>query len=121
VRSIYIDRGECLASPIGAIIDNGTRSGELVASSTMGLTIFDLFREIMSDKDMKYFLLSHGIKDRFDGNSLALRCLLLLIDLSGVLRFEVNSDEDEAVQETSRKFSHFGENKIFLQRSKNFF
>ncbi len=102
MRSIYIDRGECLASPIGETIDNGTRSGELVASSTMGLTIFDLFREIMTEKDMKYFLLSHGIKDRYDGNSLALRCLLLLMDLSGCLRFEVD-EEDEAVQEKVRK------------------
>ena len=66
----------------------------------MGLTIFNLFREIMSEKDMKYFLLSHGIKDNFDGNSLPLRCLLLLMDLSGFLRFEI-PEEDEAVQETS--------------------
>lgn len=87
----------------------------------MGLTIFDLFREIMSEKDMKYFLLSHGIKERFDGNSLALRCLLLLMDLSGFLRFEVNSEEDEAVQERVGILFILSKIEFFLRKAKNCF
>ena len=30
--------------------------GELLASSTMGVTLFDLFGEIVSQTDLKYFL-----------------------------------------------------------------
>ncbi|CAG5082854.1 Oidioi.mRNA.OKI2018_I69.PAR.g10221.t1.cds [Oikopleura dioica] len=108
IRSIYIDRGECLAQPIGATINNGTRPGQLVASSAMGLTIFDLFREIMSEKDLKYFLLSHGITDHFDGNSLALRSMLLLMDLSGILRLDLTEKnaEEDAIEEVVNEDAH---------------
>lgn len=109
IRSIYIDRGESLAQPIGATINNGTRPGQLVASSAMGLTIFDLFREIMSEKDLKYFLLSHGITDQFDGNSLALRSMLLLMDLSGIMRLDLtekNAEEEDAIEEVVNEDAH---------------
>lgn len=33
-----------------------TNLGELLASSTMGVTLFDLFGEIVSQTDLKYFL-----------------------------------------------------------------
>ena len=108
IRSIYIDRGKCLAQPIGATINNGTRPGQLVASSAMGLTIFDLFREIMSEKDLKYFLLSNGITDHFDGNSLALRSMLLLMDLSGILRLDLTEKnaEEDAIEEVVNEDAH---------------
>ena len=37
-------------------VNHITILGELLASSTMGVTLFDLFGEIVSQTDLKYFL-----------------------------------------------------------------
>ena len=48
----------------------------------MGITIFDLFNEIMTEEDMKRFLITNGITEEFFGHGLALRSLLQMIELS---------------------------------------
>ena len=56
--------------------------GTLIASSGMGVTIFDLFGEILTPNDMKGLLQRNGIApENYEGTRLAIRCLLLLLDL----------------------------------------
>ena len=45
---------------IGEHIDTGTHRGCLIASSWMGITIFDLFNEIITPDDMTKFLKQKG-------------------------------------------------------------
>lgn len=59
--------------------------GTLIASSEMGITIFDLFGEILTPDDMKGLLQRNGIApENYEGTRLAIRCLLLLLDLGKV-------------------------------------
>ena len=53
--------------------------GSIIASSAMGVTIFDLFGEIFSENDMINFLKENGIDPNgLIGGGLAIRCFLLL-------------------------------------------
>ena len=54
----------------------------------MGVTVFDLFGEILTPDDMKGLLVRNGISpDNYEGTRLAMRCLLLLLDLGKGKRF----------------------------------
>ena len=53
--------------------------------SEMGITVFDLFGEILTNEDMKGLLSRNGISpENYEGTRLAIRCLLLLLDLGKV-------------------------------------
>ena len=48
----------------------------------MGVTVFDLFNEVLSQTDLESFLHSHGINyGDYRGHGLILRSFLLLVDL----------------------------------------
>ena len=50
---------------IGAEIKIQKESGTLIASSSMGITIFDLFTEVLNEEDMRRFLKMNNIKGKF--------------------------------------------------------
>ena len=57
--------------------------GTKIADSDMGVTVFDLFNEVLSQSDLESFLHSHGINyGDYRGHGLILRSFLLLVDLS---------------------------------------
>ena len=57
--------------------------GALIASSSMGVTVFDLFNEIITRNDMIRFISDNGITEQdYEGAALILRCFLLLMDLN---------------------------------------
>ena len=81
-RSIIIKKDFGIEYKIGSnLIING-RSTTIVASSDNGVTVFDLFGEILSEDDMRAMLFENGISDIYNSKSLILRCCLLLIDLN---------------------------------------
>ena len=68
----------------------------------MGITIFDLFNEIMTEEDMKRFLFTNGINEEFFGHGLALRSLLQMIELSPVITNTTvvsNSNTEQPIEE----------------------
>lgn len=67
---------------VGDIVPAGGSEGTLIASSSMGVTMFDLFGEIMTESDMKHFLNSHGVREQFRPGALSVRCFILLMDLN---------------------------------------
>lgn len=82
-RSIVV--GEKLTKyTIGESVMANGRAGTYLASSQLGITVFDLFSEILNEKDLKLFLTSNqiditGFKDLA---ALVLRAFLLLVDLN---------------------------------------
>ena len=55
----------------------------------MGITVFDLFGEILTNEDMKSLLSRNGIPpENYEGTRLAIRCLLLLLDLGKVCKLK---------------------------------
>ena len=71
-------------------IANPLSKGGLIASSWMGITVFDLFNEIIAEDDMHKFLKDKGPKGiaekDYNGAALVLRCFLLLVDLSNGIK-----------------------------------
>ena len=65
-------------------VDN--QSGTLLANDQMGLTVFDLFGEILTVSDMENYLSKNSINvnDFPTTSALAIRCFLLLLDTSDV-------------------------------------
>ena len=59
-------------------------SGQVIASSKMGITVFDLFGEIMTVDDMHRFLKKMGVNEGYSGAALILRSFLVLMDLNKV-------------------------------------
>lgn len=64
--TILSDSGDCAtllndSISVGDHIEVGDKQGILIASSRMGVTIFDLFGEILSQEDLKTFTSSHGM------------------------------------------------------------
>ena len=57
--------------------------GSLVANNSMGVSVFDLFGGVLKTPDMRSFLTRENVKadDYVTGQSLAIRCFLLLIDM----------------------------------------
>ena len=56
----------------------------MIASSKMGITVFDLFGEIMTVDDMHRFLKKMGVNEGYSGAALILRSFLVLMDLNKV-------------------------------------
>merc|ERR1712131_2900 len=83
-------------------IDIGSKTGVVVASSAMGLSIFDLFNEVINTEDMKLFLTQHQVLGDFSGPALIIRCFLQMIELSHkqVHKTEENIEtiQDHAIQ-----------------------
>ena len=50
--------------------------------SAMGITVFDLFNEIITEYDMQKFLDENSISGVFSGASLILRAFLLMVDMA---------------------------------------
>ena len=48
----------------------------------MGITVFDLFNEIITGEDMKRFLKDQKIKEEYFGAGLVLRTFLQMVELS---------------------------------------
>ena len=77
------------------------KNGIYLASSRFGITIFDLFSEILQDNDMRHFLRENKIDDtNYNQASLILRCFLLLLDLNRIttdanLKSDVEPEVDE--------------------------
>ena len=75
----FKDSDSCQGKEIGDEISFKDLKGTLLASNTMGITIFDLFSEIIEESDMKKFLEINGIKEQFTGAGLVLRTFLAIL------------------------------------------
>ena len=112
-------------------------SGTLLASSTMGLTLFDLFGEIVTEADLKLFLRfgsiliqnrpcfpvrssvsaiqrfgltkksKNGIFEDFTKGACIIRSFLLLLELN---RFEISQNSEVAANNTDFIGGNIGEN-----------
>ena len=69
---------------IGEVIKTNGREGIYLASSQLGITIFDLFSEILEEADLRQFLIEHHVEASMfkDMSALILRAFLLLVDLN---------------------------------------
>ena len=50
----------------------------------MGITVFDLFNEIITGEDMKRFLQQHGVKEDYFGAGLILRTFLQMLEIAPI-------------------------------------
>ena len=81
-RSVIID--EVIDGDLGSVVRIGSIEGTYLASSKLGVTVFDLFGEILDEVDLRRFLKENEIDkcDEFDRAGLILRSFLLLVDLN---------------------------------------
>ena len=56
--------------------------GILVAASSLGLSIFDLFNEVLTADDMQKFLKQNNVFENHFGAGLIIRTLLLILDFA---------------------------------------
>ena len=72
----------------------GNTEGILVAASSLGLSIFDLFNEVLTADDMQKFLKQNNVFENHFGAGLIIRTLLLILDFATgeeFLNFNLNS------------------------------
>ena len=62
----------------------------------MGITVFDLFGEIMTVDDMHRFLKKMGVNEGYSGAALILRSFLVLMDLNKVRSLSISLVTDRA-------------------------
>merc|ERR1739838_1047168 len=82
-RSIIVNQS-LQSNNIGEVIHTNGREGIYLASSQLGITIFDLFSEILEEADLRQFLIEHHVETSMfkDMSALILRAFLLLVDLN---------------------------------------
>jgi len=80
-RKVLID--DVVNGDLGSAATIGNVQGTYLASSKLGITVFDLFAEILDEVDLRRFLKEHQIDSQdFDHAGLVLRSFLLLVDLN---------------------------------------
>merc|ERR1711935_407105 len=80
-RKVLID--DVFNGDLGSAATIGNVQGTYLASSKLGITVFDLFAEILDEVDLRRFLKEHQIDSQdFDHAGLVLRSFLLLVDLN---------------------------------------
>merc|ERR1711892_1053892 len=80
-RKVLID--DVVNGDLGSAATIGNVQGTYLASSKLGITVFDLFAEILDEVDLRRFLYKHQVNsDEFDRAGLVLRSFLLLVDLN---------------------------------------
>ena len=67
---------------IGSKMIVGNTEGILVAASSLGLSIFDLFNEVLTADDMQKFLKQNNVFENHFGAGLIIRTLLLILDFA---------------------------------------
>lgn len=63
--------------------------GILVAASSLGLSIFDLFNEVLTADDMQKFLKQNNVFENHFGAGLIIRTLLLILDFATGEKFQI--------------------------------
>jgi len=79
-RSIFIEKRDNLE--IGSELEVAGQSGVVIASSEMGITVFDLFNEIMTVEDMVRFLKQNQVEGEYFGAGLVLRTFIQMLDMT---------------------------------------